>query len=218
MVDKCRDYHTINPHPHVRNQGPAPTCWAYAAVGLLEAALSLHTGENHDCLLSVQQIITRTPDSQNGSSVQAALSQVIKDGGIQMYEEFDPHEQTDVDLHGNRVSRIHKVAVIRVLDSRETSIPRFLRNFGPIAVLIKSDSLIGYQGGIISRVQLPDTTLANHWVLLVDMTESYWLFRNSYGDDWGERGYFRVANRFMEENVEEFFLAATHVMFEVELQ
>ncbi len=32
----------------------------------------------------------------------------------------------------------------------------------------------------------------NHDITLIGVTQSYWIIRNSWGADWGEKGYMRV--------------------------
>ena len=80
---------------------------------------------------------------------------------------------------------------------------------GPVAVLIDTDVYTGatgiehYRSGVITQCaklnHLKQTDL-DHAVLIVGYGSStshgtnvdYWLVRNSWGPDWGEKGYFRI--------------------------
>jgi len=67
---------------------------------------------------------------------------------------------------------------------------------GPVACGINADPLLEYQGGVFDeRFKLP---IANHVISIigwgVDNTGlEYWIARNSWGEFWGELGYFRIA-------------------------
>lgn len=32
----------------------------------------------------------------------------------------------------------------------------------------------------------------NHDITLIGVTQTYWIIRNSWGTDWGEKGYMRL--------------------------
>ena len=67
----------------------------------------------------------------------------------------------------------------------------------PVSIAIEADTDIfkTYNGGIISSTDCG--TKLDHGVLLVGYgTEDgrdYWIVKNSWGADWGEKGYFRIA-------------------------
>jgi cathepsin X len=69
---------------------------------------------------------------------------------------------------------------------------------GPIATGVWGASLGDYAGGVFSDVDAPRTT--THAVSIVGWGtsdqetggEQYWIVRNSWGQYWGEMGYFRV--------------------------
>lgn len=51
-------------------------------------------------------------------------------------------------------------------------------------------SFIFYEGGIFSNC----AKTLNLAVLLVGKTDQYWKLQNSWGTDWGEEGYIRIAS------------------------
>ena len=65
---------------------------------------------------------------------------------------------------------------------------------GPIACGVNANPLLDYTGGV---VDLPDaSTETDHAISVVgwgvDNKEPYWLIRNSWGEYWGELGFFRL--------------------------
>jgi len=67
---------------------------------------------------------------------------------------------------------------------------------GPIACGVNADPLLEYTGGVFNdRLRSP---LVNHVVSIVgwgvdESAVEYWIVRNSWGEFWGELGYFRIA-------------------------
>jgi len=70
-----------------------------------------------------------------------------------------------------------------------------LEKFGPFTVCINATGLQFYSTGYAT---LPDGEI-NHAVVLcgygADKGKPYWIMMNSWGADWGEKGYFRVDAR-----------------------
>lgn len=70
-------------------------------------------------------------------------------------------------------------------------------NIGPLIISLDQRALLNYRGGIINFRNC--STTLNHNALLVGYgTDSatkldYWIVKNSYGSNWGENGYFRIA-------------------------
>uniref|UniRef100_A0A7S4R4U3 Peptidase C1A papain C-terminal domain-containing protein n=1 Tax=Ditylum brightwellii TaxID=49249 RepID=A0A7S4R4U3_9STRA len=68
---------------------------------------------------------------------------------------------------------------------------------GPIKASVNATHLKDYKGGILSDPSLKTTT-HNHGVSIVgwgtddESGMQYWIVRNSWGQFWGEMGYFRV--------------------------
>jgi C1A family cysteine protease len=68
---------------------------------------------------------------------------------------------------------------------------------GPVSVAIEADTDVfqSYNNGIISSAACG--TQLDHGVLVVGYGEQsgkkYWILKNSWGADWGEKGFFRIA-------------------------
>lgn len=66
---------------------------------------------------------------------------------------------------------------------------------GPIACAVDADPLDKYTGGVLDVTGADET---NHIISVVgwgeeaDTKKPYWIVRNSWGEYWGEMGYFRV--------------------------
>ena len=67
---------------------------------------------------------------------------------------------------------------------------------GPIIVSLNSELLLTYKPGTIINDPLCPTVI-NHNALVVGYsTENgldYWIVKNSWGTEWGEQGYFKIA-------------------------
>lgn len=69
-------------------------------------------------------------------------------------------------------------------------------NYGPIACSINADPILNYSGGIIDNPY--SSKIQNHIVSIVGWGYdhkngvSYWIIRNSWGEYWGEMGFFKL--------------------------
>lgn len=72
-------------------------------------------------------------------------------------------------------------------------IERELVAHGPLYVLIHGEGyrLQNYKSGIIDDESCPKKT--NHAALLVGYDERAFILQNTWGPNWGEKGYFKVA-------------------------
>lgn len=191
-----RDFGVVSP---VKNQGKCGSCWSFSATGALEGAWMLHTGTQIS--LSEQQLIdcsTSFGDNGcNGGMMDDAFGYAIEYG--MCTEENDPYEAKEGTCTECVVST-HFETCYDVEPNNEVALLAALHN-GPVSVAIEADQAAFqfYKNGIIDTPTCG--TALDHGVLLVGFgtdvvggkSKDYWLVKNSWGADWGEDGYVRIA-------------------------
>ena len=193
-----RDFGVVTP---VKNQGKCGSCWSFSATGALEGAWMIHTGQ--DVSLSEQQLMDCSTaygnNGCNGGIMDDAFGYAIEYG--MCTEEHDPYEaQQGTCTHC--IPSTHFDSCYDVEPNNENALLDALHN-GPISVAIEADqqAFQFYHGGIIDTPSCGTNT--DHGVLLVGFgtepatattsSKDYWIIKNSWGPDWGEHGYVRLA-------------------------
>ncbi|KAM7470813.1 hypothetical protein LguiA_008996 [Lonicera macranthoides] len=194
----------------VKNQGSCGSCWSFSTTGALEGANYLATGKLES--LSEQQLVDCDhecdPEEEgscdagcNGGLMNSAFEYTLKAGGL-MREKDYPYDGTDKGTckfdKKKIVASVHNFSVIS-LD--EDQIAANLVKNGPLAVAINAVYMQTYVGGVscpyICSKQL------DHGVLLVGYgaagyapirmkKKPYWIIKNSWGEMWGESGYYKI--------------------------
>ncbi len=59
----------------------------------------------------------------------------------------------------------------------------------PVSVAVDANNWSPYKSGIFSNCG----TSLDHGVLLVGLTDTFWIVKNSWASSWGESGYIRLA-------------------------
>jgi len=177
----------------VKNQGHCGSCWAFATSGSMEACVSIATGQTPG--LSEQQLqdcmFSRVCSPGGGGGADAI--DWVKNNGIVSDSEI-PYTESDGQCHG---SNKRWKASGRVHGSSEDDLLRMVAT-GPVLIGINADLLQSYSGGVIDDAG--HDRGRNHAVIVTGWTTDCagrssrcWIIRNSWGEGWGERGFFRVA-------------------------
>lgn len=66
----------------------------------------------------------------------------------------------------------------------------YLLQSSPIIVGVASQDWQFYKGGIMKCRQ---NSTEDHAVLLVGYTPEYWIIKNQWGTNWGEKGFMRIS-------------------------
>ncbi|XP_037356028.1 cathepsin S [Talpa occidentalis] len=184
----------------VKYQGACGSCWAFSAVGALEAQLKLKTGKLVS--LSAQNLVDCATQKYmnegcNGGFMTEAFQYVIDNNGIDSDASY-PYKAVDGKCQydsRNRAATCSKYTRLPYGD--EEALKEAVANKGPVSVGIDATraSFFLYRSGVYDDPACNDTV--NHGVLVVGYGnldgKDYWLVKNSWGTTFGEQGYIRMA-------------------------
>ncbi|MCP4712858.1 MAG: hypothetical protein GY869_29885, partial [Planctomycetes bacterium] len=188
----------------VKHQGDCGSCGEFAAVTVFEALIRKATGLEVN--LSEQQIVSCVPGCgcNAGCSSLAALK-YMKNNGVVLESDF-AYAEKDMPCKSNLRSTyyltdVHSTVINKEpLNKRIEIIKNTILTFGPVATNMGLyDDLGSYQSGIY-MYDGKAASHGGHWVTIIGWRDDtvvpsggYWICRNSWGDKWGEEGYFKSA-------------------------
>ncbi|KAH9282311.1 Cathepsin L [Echinococcus granulosus] len=184
----------------IKDQGDCGSCWAFSATGALEGQLKRKKGK----LISVseQQLVDCSTDMGNegcnGGYVNDAFRYWMRNGAES--ESDYPYTAMDGKCKFNSSKVVTKVSkFVKVPKKREDQLKLSVAQVGPVSVAIDaaSSGFMLYKKGIYQDNTCSEDYL-DHAVLVVgydaDKTrQKYWIVKNSWGEDWGQRGYIWMA-------------------------
>jgi len=191
----------------VKNQGQCGSCWAFSTTGSLEAAHFRLTEKLVS--LSEQQLVDCSAKFHNdgceGGLMDNAFEYIKSVGGLSTEESY-PYHAKQGKCHFNKANiGATCTGYVDVKSGDEDSLRDAVASVGPISVAIDAteDKFMLYKDGIFV-----DTGCNNgeddldHGVLIVGYgtnkthdgtNKDYWVVKNSWGPEWGEKGYIRMA-------------------------
>ncbi|XP_041323322.1 cathepsin S-like [Pyrgilauda ruficollis] len=183
----------------VKNQGACGSCWAFSAVGALEAQVKLKTGNLVS--LSAQNLVDCSGMYGNkgcaGGFMTEAFQYIIDNGGIESEESY-PYTAQNGTCHYNASARAASCSrFLELPEGDEAALRDAVATVGPVAVAIDATrpSFFLYRSGVFDDPQCSQEV--NHGVLVVGYgsleNKEYWLVKNSWGVHFGDAGYIRMA-------------------------
>eukprot|EP01004_Peranema_trichophorum_P005874 NODE_4716_length_1125_cov_48.094810_g4181_i0.p1 GENE.NODE_4716_length_1125_cov_48.094810_g4181_i0~~NODE_4716_length_1125_cov_48.094810_g4181_i0.p1 ORF type:complete len:316 (+),score=32.16 NODE_4716_length_1125_cov_48.094810_g4181_i0:62-1009(+) len=181
---------------NVKDEGSCGSTWAFAAAENMEGQWFLAGHGLYN--LSVQQLVSCTFDAQGCSggypylAQQYAINHGITSADIYPYTSGTTQKSGICEQAKVKQPVAKFRSLIDTFQDEEQMLTWTYKN-GPLSVAIDATDLYFYTSGIISSC--PEAV--NHCVVLVGYGiepngTSYWIAKNQWGTDWGERGYLRL--------------------------
>lgn len=193
-----RDKGVVTP---VKNQGQCGSCWTFSTTGCLESHHAIKTGKLIS--LSEQQLVDCAGAFNNhgcdGGLPSQAFEYIKYNKGIELEDDY-PYTASDGKCKFNTSKVVATVNdVINITQYDEDGLQNAVGSFGPVSIAFDVDAGFQmYHGGVYSSLLCSDKpSHVNHAVLAVGYNqtengEPYWIVKNSWGADWGLKGYFWI--------------------------
>jgi hypothetical protein len=188
----------------VKNQGQCGSCWAFGAIGCLEAMINIaYINPNVDMDLSEQYMVSCVTSCSgcNGGNAYDCYKYMKddtypNDGALP--ESCFPYSSGSgsVPPCSNKCSDWKNKLVKKITNYGESSGKTQIKSRlskGPVCLHFDVyEDFYDYTGGIYQHVY--GDYRAGHQVVCVGYSDSggYWICKNSWGSDWGESGYFKI--------------------------
>ncbi|CAL8298575.1 unnamed protein product [Lota lota] len=183
----------------VKNQGSCGSCWAFSAVGSLEGQLKKTKGALIS--LSPQNLIDCAKRfgnrGCNGGYTANAFLYVMKNNGINSDAAY-PYMGIGGPCKYDPKFKVASCSGYKFLPKGdEVALKHAMAMIGPISVAIDASrpNFLFYHQGVYRDHTCTDQV--NHGVLAVgygtELGQDYWLVKNSWGVQYGEQGYIKMA-------------------------
>ena len=201
----------------VKKQGDCGSCWAFAAIGALEAMVNIQRNNpDLDIDLSEQQLVSCCRIGCNGchgGNSYTSWEYLMNNGGS-ILEECFPYQGIDSNgCHSWKTDDCSKTPVeceYQCDNENRFSVPikrtgyyqnpdfnlikDTIYNKGPVVTFMLVYSDFNYYSGGIYRHDPNSDIIGGHAVIITgyDDNEDYLICKNSWGEKWGENGFFRI--------------------------
>jgi C1A family cysteine protease len=209
VIIDWRNYNGMNFMTPVKNQGECGSCWAFASSAVFEAQTKINANNpNLDIDLSEQDLVScylpntysvNGCDGATQNQIKNLFSSYIQTSGETTESCFSYQASGSVSCSNkcsNWQSQTTKISSQTLLPLNNiAAIKDYLQTKGPIltAMNVYRD-LYSYTTGIYKHTT--NQLEGGHAIVIVGYGEyngkTFWIVKNSWGESWGEEGYFKI--------------------------
>lgn len=175
----------------VKEQKQCGSCWAFATTGALEGQHFIKTGKLVE--LSEQQLVDcAKKDGCSGGWGYEAFEYIRNNGGINSEQSYPYNAQVNQCKFKKDQVAATDNGFVRIPEKDEQKLIEAIATIGPIGLSITvPEEFKSYKSGIMNAPNCKDER--QHEVLAVGYDEKSFIIKNSWGPNWGENGYIRMA-------------------------
>lgn len=203
---KDLDWRTKGVVTDAKNQGGCGSCWTFSTAETLESHIAIQTGKL--MTFSEQEFVdcVQNPNDCGGTGGCNGATQWLgfeyaMAHGVTLEKNY-PYEPVTGTCQPNKVvpaahiksyCRLPHASATYTAAKQYDDLMNAVVHQGPIAISAAAEPWQLYSHGVFDG---PCGTDVDHAIVLVgygaEMDKDYWLVRNSWGSDWGEKGYIRI--------------------------